>query len=471
MSRAKNSVTSQTSSQTESDRILSRQCARKIDFRIVPFFMLIYFLGVLCKTNYTYALVSGLQSHLKMTKINQGNLGSFFFVFYVVFDFFSAFLLKGVRPRYWLSYSIICWSVAIICCAFARTPVQLNICRSLFGVFVAGLTPGVILYMQQWYTRIEMNFRMSLFFSTCTLANVFAGPIAAALSRINSNPQHQYKPIFYIEGGITILVGLLLFFFTHDSPESCSFLNKSEKEFITSQLERSSRLQTSGVTLKSVLEALNDWKIWVYTLLIFCVNISGITAGFFSPLLIKSLGVSSVTAMLLSSLPNLCGFISQLMTSYTMTYFPLWLNSVCFSTITLIGIVLYGFVDASPALKIIFLCIFGFGAFPNIPVVATWMSVNSKTRTSRSVASKMTIISTAVSGIAVPYINTTFDAPKYRASVLLNTVCSLLIVVLSILLSVYFRHLNIIQNQKDDESMYDEKSLTQEGNPEFRYKL
>ncbi|PVU96078.1 hypothetical protein BB561_001412 [Smittium simulii] len=410
-----------------------------------------------------------------MSKIDQGNIGAFFFLFYVLAETPSRKILGYVKPRYWFSFIVCSWAIIVIGMSFAAKSIFLVISTSLLGVFQSGLTPGVVNYLPNWYSRSEVGARMAILFSSCTLASVLSGPIAAGFSTFTLGNLQPYSSIFFMEGALTLVVGVIAFFAIEDSPEKCKFLTKNEIEFALERAQQTQEVSSNKhITMKNTLAVLKDWKVWAYGIMVMCINISGTTLGFFSPVLIKALGTSSSSATLLSALPNLSGFVGQLLTSYTLTAFPLWVNSLVYATISLIGMVAYSFTTANRVLSLFFLCIFGFGVLANIPVIATWMSINAGGSVKRSIASVLTIIFGGIAGIVTPYVNTTHDSPSFRVSINLNIICSSVNIILTLVLVsyFYFENKNREKNPKDISDLTsDEIRNLNDYHPLFRYKL
>ncbi|OMJ12368.1 putative transporter [Smittium culicis] len=460
---------------SEYEQALVKSYLRKVDLRIIPIMGLIYFFAVMDRANIGNAYANGLETALKLTTADKGNVTSFFFIFYIIMETPSNILLKKFKPHIWFSLIITSWSVVCLCMAFARTVPTFLVCRSLLGATESGLTPGVVAYMPYWYTRAEVGFRMSMFFAAGTLSGVFGGPIAAGLVGIPIKGVEPFAVIFLIEGAISIGFGILAFFLIVDYPETAKFLNPEEKELITRRIraDQGSAIK-SKVSKADILKSLSDWKMWVYAIMFYAVNVAGVTINVFASPLIKNLGYQSRTATILSSLPNLAGFVGQLLTGYTMTAFSLWLNASFFASIAVIGYAVTGFTFKSSVLRLVFLCVAGFGTFPNIPVIATWMSVNAGGISKRMISSAMTVSFGGIAGATTGYIFVSDYAPKYTIGNSVNITVLILIVLFSLILRAFFT----AENARRDANPVDVSHMSEEEqralndlHPNFRYRL
>jgi len=52
-------------------------------------------------------------------------------------------------------------------------------CRFILGIVEAPFFAGVLFYLSKWYTKSELNLRMSIFYSASMLSGAF-GPLIAA---------------------------------------------------------------------------------------------------------------------------------------------------------------------------------------------------------------------------------------------------------------------------------------------------
>lgn len=91
--------------------------------------------------------------------------------------------------------------------------------------------------MGMWYKRSEAQKRFSFFFSSTTLAGAFGGLLAYGLAQMNGARGYSgWRWIFIIEGVITAVVAIVLFFLIPDFPEDTMWLKEEEREFIRDKL-------------------------------------------------------------------------------------------------------------------------------------------------------------------------------------------------------------------------------------------
>lgn len=86
---------------------------------------------------------------------------------------------------------------------------------------------GVLYYLSKWYTKRELAFRMSIFYSGSLLSGAFGNLIAAGI--LSGLKGHRglsaWQWLYIIEGAITCLVGLVICFVLPDFPETWKLLS------------------------------------------------------------------------------------------------------------------------------------------------------------------------------------------------------------------------------------------------------
>lgn len=114
-----------------------------------------------------------------------------------------------------------------------------------------------------WYTRTEAQKRFSFFFSSTTLAGAFGGLLAYGIAQMDGVRGYMgWRWVFIIEGLITSVVAMILFFFISDFPEEVKWLTDEEREFVRAKLARDvgKSAHTTKIGTRQVLEVFKDCK-------------------------------------------------------------------------------------------------------------------------------------------------------------------------------------------------------------------
>jgi MFS family permease len=105
------------------------------------------------------------------------------------------------------------------------------VCRFILGIVEAPFFPGVLFYLSRWYTKEELNFRMSIFYSGALIAGAFGNLIAAGilhgLEGVHGIASWQW--LYILEGVVTVVIGAAAMFILPDFPQTWRALSPELK--------------------------------------------------------------------------------------------------------------------------------------------------------------------------------------------------------------------------------------------------
>lgn len=114
-----------------------------------------------------------------------------------------------------------------------------------------------------WYTRSEAQKRFSFFFSSTSLAGAFGGLLASGIAKMDGMRGYSgWRWVFIIEGVLTSVVAIILFFFIADFPEDVKWLNEEERTYMRAKLAKDVGKAAHNVHLgkREVLGVFKDCK-------------------------------------------------------------------------------------------------------------------------------------------------------------------------------------------------------------------
>ncbi|KAL2814624.1 putative MFS transporter [Aspergillus granulosus] len=215
-----------------------RKLMAKVDWHVVPFLCIMYLLAFLDRVNISNAKVLGLAEDLDIVEGTKYNTAlTIFFVPYILFEIPSNILLKKLKPHVWLSM----W------------------------MFETGMFPGCFYLLGMWYKRSEAQKRFSFFFSSTTLAGAFGGLLASGLGKMHGLANLAgWRWVFIIEGILTCVVAVALFFLLPDFPEEAKWLTEEERAYMRAKLAQDSGHAGSDASmgLHDVLDVFKDYLHW-----------------------------------------------------------------------------------------------------------------------------------------------------------------------------------------------------------------
>ena len=91
--------------------------------------------------------------------------------------------------------------------------------------------PGVLFYLSKWYTKEELNLRMSIFYSGSLVSGAFGNLIAAGILNGLGHARglSPWQWLYIIEGAITVTIGILVGLILPDFPQTWKRLSPELK--------------------------------------------------------------------------------------------------------------------------------------------------------------------------------------------------------------------------------------------------
>lgn len=399
--------------------IQERKMMWKIDFWVVPPFCLLYFLSFLDRVNISNAKLYGLAQDLNL-KGNEYNIAlTVFFIPYVVFEIAGNYIIKIIRPRFWLAGCILMFGAVSIGMGFVKNFGGLVACRFLIGVSEASTFPAIFYILSTYYSKMEAQRRFSLFFSVTALAGAASGAIAFRVNEMDGvRGIASWRWLFILEGAATCACAFVLLFLVPDFPEQARFLNENERKFIKRKLEifsgSSSAFEVKN-KLSDVAKCLQDYLIWIPGLVYFGLIIPSYGYAYFAATIINQMGYTAVRANEMSTFPwvcafvviNICGFFSDKLQKRL----PFFLGA-CFFAI--IGLAMVLGATTNPTVRYAGCFLTASGLYTAMPMIVCWASLNNGSHIRKGCGSAFQIGFGNIGGIIATFIFLAKDAPVYK---------------------------------------------------------
>lgn len=276
---------------------------RKLDFYLMPIFCLIYFLSFLDRSNIGNARVVGLQEQLGFTDSQYSTAVSIFYATYVTVELPGTLAVKKIGPHRYLTFALVAWSLITIFTCFVRSYGSLLATRLLLGLFEGSVFPSQSLYITMTYKRNEQTKRVGYLYICSCLSGAFGGLIATGITKIKPVGSFQsWSWLYVIEGCISLLAAVWVWFGLPDDPKKARFLNEREQHLMSIRAEQTRRYQgKQEFEMKEVYAAWKDPKVWLSCCIQFCCDIVLYGFSTFLPSILKlQLGYNSMEAQYLS---------------------------------------------------------------------------------------------------------------------------------------------------------------------------
>ena len=283
----------------------------KVKRRLLPFLIVCFFVAFLDRVNVGFAALQ-MNTQLGLTPRVFGFGAGLFFLGYFLFEIPSNLILHRIGARIWIARIMATWGVLACLAAFAYGQTSFLVLRFLLGIAEAGFFPGVLLYFSLWFPAGSRAGVMATFSLGSVVSLVAAPPLSAYLLHLDGIAGlHGWQWLFLLEGAPSIVLGVVAFFFLTDSPERAAWLNRDEREWLTSTLLVQANNQ-GGAQHVSILQSLSNPQavLLAFAAMANIIAMYGVTMWL--PQIVKSAGsLNDLQVGFVTSLPFLCAAIAM----------------------------------------------------------------------------------------------------------------------------------------------------------------
>lgn len=283
---------------------------RKIAWRLLPFLVFLFVLAWIDRVNVGFAKLAMLDD-LGFSEAVYGLGAGIFFIGYFLFEVPSNLLLEKIGARRTLARITILWGLTSVAMAYVESPMSFYVLRFLLGAFEAGFFPGVVLYLTYWFPAAQRARINGMFMTSFAIAGVVGGPIAGfIMSRmVGVGSLANWQWLFIIEGIPSVLAGIAVLRYLPEKPAQARWLTQAERDHVSQVIAREDAAPEKHSDLKSLVR---NPKVWLCALVYFCLVSGNATIAFWTPSVIKSLGIdNNMTIGLLAAIPFIIGTLAM----------------------------------------------------------------------------------------------------------------------------------------------------------------
>ncbi|QKX59302.1 uncharacterized protein TRUGW13939_06434 [Talaromyces rugulosus] len=422
------------------DKILDR----KFDRHIVPWLFGIWLFAFIDRSNIGNAKIDGLIEDLGLDG-NKFNIALVvFYIPYILVDVPSNWAVKHVRAGIFLPGLITAWGLTSTFLGFTKSFSGLVVARLALGLCEGGLLGGMVVYLAMFYRRHQMLYRIGLFYCAAPLSGAFGGLLATGLAKIEHGGYNNWPWIFFIEGIITTIFGIICFFTMPHTPAEAKFLTEDERAVALQRMIQDSHGATN---VENVNEEHFNWhwvrmamlspQTWLSSFSWFFLLIPLYSYSLFLPSIISGMGYKSTTAQLFTVPPNIAAFILVLLTSTLSD--KIKARGPIMVVCCILAMAGYTMLLASKANSVRYGGTFlvAIGVYPGSPMIMGWLSNNLAPHYVRATGIGFQIAFANCSAFIATFIYLSQDAPDYTLghSVSLG---SLVLCVITVILQIFY---------------------------------
>lgn len=391
------------------DEVAEKKLLRKLDMWIIPPVMLLYLFSFLDRVNIGNARLYGMEKDLGLVG-NQYQLAvSILFVTYTLSEVPSNLVLKKFTPSRWLAFITVGWGIVATMTGLVNSLGSLLACRLLLGAFEGGLFPGLAVYLTFFYTKKELALRIGYLFVSSAIAGSMGGILAYGIGFMDGLAgMRGWRWIMIIEGIPTVILGIAVLFWLANDVESAHYLTAEERELTLRRLRRQigHTAKSGHLHKEDVKNGFLDWKIWVFAVGQFGVDVILYGYSTFLPTIIRGLGKWSIAQVQALTVPCYAlGAITYLIVA--------WLSDrhqsrtvyvVALGMVSALGYIIL-ISPVGTGVKYFGCCIVAMGLYVIVGIPLAWLPSNNPRYGKRTVATGIQVTIGNFAGIPAPFVS------------------------------------------------------------------
>ncbi|KAJ2919769.1 hypothetical protein MD484_g670, partial [Candolleomyces efflorescens] len=418
---------------------------RMVDWRMLPLLGLLYAVALVDRANLGIARTAGMGTDLELGVGERYSIASMiYFVPYIILQVPTNLILRKLGAQLFLTICVVGWGAAQLGMGFVPNWGLLSLCRVLLGVFEAGFFPALVFIITTWYKRHEVQKRLAVFYLSSIVIAGFSSILAYAITFLKGKGNlNGWQWIFIIEGILTIVLGLFTWFFVADFPDKARFLNDEQRKMILDRIEADrADAMPDKITKEKFIKSFFDPLTWSFAIMFLSSTMATYTIGFFSTIIIYTLGYTEAMALVLTAFPYVAAAIS--------CFFFAWLSDktkkrapwlAVQNCITLTGIMLLGYAK-QPGVRYFGIFLTNMGGSGCIPGILAYHSNNITSHSKRAVSTAVIVACGGIGGIFSTTVYRQKDYPRYIPGIWATVACQLTMMSLLAINSFVFTRRN-----------------------------
>ncbi|KIJ70204.1 hypothetical protein HYDPIDRAFT_79103 [Hydnomerulius pinastri MD-312] len=426
---------------------------RKLDLFIPTIAAAVYFTQFLDKTSLNYASIMGFP----ISGQDYNLVSMAFYLGYVVWEFPTVYIAQKLPLAKYLSANIIVWGIVLTCHGAANSFSAFFALRFILGMCESCVAPILILVISMFYKKDEQASRIAYFYMMLGFTQIFGGFVAYGISFYDGAALPPYKIVYFLLGGLAILVGIIVLLWFPDSPVNWRMLTEEER-IASLERVRDDQGGTENKKFKKdqVVEALLDVRTWLIVLATMLTDIPSGGLTNFSNIIIKNFGYTSKQTLILATPSGLVEVISVVICGWYSDRKGERMLPVIWATLpTLVGVALLIGFNGTNQKGVLLFGTYLIGTFGStLSTIYAYNASNTSGYTKKLTINAMTLTFFCVGNIIGTEIFQPKDAPAYIPG---KTAIMVLLTV-QIGVAYLLRHINVRLNNKRQKAVEELKA-------------
>ncbi|KAI0767036.1 MFS general substrate transporter [Fomes fomentarius] len=436
-----------------------RKLVRMLDTRLLLTVILIYIMNYIDRSAIIAARLKGIEGDLGLTGIQYSTVLAILYVSYIPAQIPSNMILNRIsRPSYYIPVCVMVWGLTSGLTGVTRNYGGILCARLFIGLPEAAFYPGAVYLLSRWYTRKELGSRSAFLYAGSLISNAFGGLLAAGILSCMEGVMgiSAWRWMFFIEGAVTIVIGILAIFLLPDYPHNTRWLSPEQRRLAQVRIsEDTGEVDEDGASesaFSGLVMALVDPKVLLFSVMSFS-QILGFSYANFFPTIAATLGFSTTTTLLLTVPPWIVATVCCCLNAWHADRKGERFFHICVPCWVMVVGFIIGATTMSVAGRYIAMFLMA-GGYVGSALTMSWVSnVVSRPPAKRSAAIAIVNGSGSLSFVVGSYIWKTSWGPEYRPSMYISIAAVGVSTVLTIVIRRILVHENKIFEREELENL------------------
>ncbi|KAK6460940.1 putative allantoate permease [Scheffersomyces coipomensis] len=186
---------------------------RKLDFRVALTACVMFAALQIDRGNLSQAVTDNMLKDLGLTTNQYNNGNTIFYVSFLLAELPSQIISKALGPDVFIPIQICTWSIVAMSQGALKGAASFYVTRALIGAIEGGFIADLVLWLSYFYTSKELPIRLSWFWTTLSLVSISISLAAFGILRLRGHLGLEgWRWLFILEGAITLTIGISSFY-------------------------------------------------------------------------------------------------------------------------------------------------------------------------------------------------------------------------------------------------------------------
>jgi ACS family tartrate transporter-like MFS transporter len=285
---------------------------RKITWHIMPVLLVAYSFAYIDRVNVGFAALTA-NKELGLSDVEFGFGAGLFFLGYSGAQVPSNLMMLRYGARRWFARILISMGILAVAMMAVVGPRSFYAVRLALGIAEAGLLPGVIYYLRNWFPQAYRANSMAVFLLAIPLSSLLGSPISGALLGLDGAfGLHGWQWMYLLEGVPLIIFGLIVLSVIAETPAKAGWLTSAQRQWLEKTLADEAKARAAPQPEPSWWKLVIDPRVICYGTAFFGITAGSYGLSFWLPQIVKSFGLTNFMTGLVVAIPYLFGAVATI---------------------------------------------------------------------------------------------------------------------------------------------------------------